>query len=395
MRKSAGQHFFTVRGRGFTGRQWEKILTLAQEVAERSTEEGIRITVKADPRCLEVRPKGKGQPFMLWRQGDPDVACEIMTEGKFDLVVQSLLTGIKKIAPDILIMTSPDGRSYRRVLGAESAWKRVKEFDRTPRTKEEAFLHAMSRKKWPNPDTGNRVEFISLPKKEQSRLKRNWEQEFGHQWVEVREEAERKVDKAKKKVQEAGKAMDKLDKQQKRMEKAKGLGAKKAAVRDRLIRKAAIRVAHNTDNKELRHQILEALRDSSPKVASEKRPATAPSTKARLKAQANKINVSKVFPELKELAWKTTLAFARGNPASKTASVSTAARVAASDRLARKWLQATIENPHQTHEYLGLEKGAKIPEDKLHEGIARAHQQGDRSMLAALLIAKKLQALRA
>jgi hypothetical protein len=497
MRKAAHEHFFTVRGQGFIGRQWDEIVDLAREIVERGEEAGIKSTFEADARRLVVTPSGGGRPLEVWCKGEPGIPRSIKTEGRFDLVVQSVLTAIKKVAPDLFVVSADDGRDYRRVMakGEEGTWSKIKRLDLTPRTKEEAFLKAMSKQKWRHPDTANMVEFVSLPKREQTTLKHRWEQEFGDQY-------ERALGKARREVSEAEKALKKVHEEKQQAEKAKGMKPKKkATMNDDIIRRAAIRVAHTTQDQGLKRQLLEILRDTT-----QQRTAAGDEAKEKegrfeegkdvdvgtwLKEHGydeaakkwekhegeigKKSSVGVLFPEIRELAWKTTIAFAHKHPGSKTASGSTSSRVIAADRLAeklvrgaigrrasvlaslrpwgenklpaaleaargagdlntlatllfvkrlagiprkraaddawlneesftkaatevwgsehlaKKWIQEAIKRPGRVRAYLGIPTGEDIPMPKLNEAIEKVKKTGNKSLLSALLLAKRLK----
>lgn len=407
MRKVSAEHFFTVRGRGFTGRQWDAILGLTKEIVRRGVEAGIKAKFDGDARKLEITPSGGGEPLVVWCKGEPGIPRSVKAEGRFDVLVQSVLTAIKKVAPDLFVITAEDGRDYRRVLATgPGAWSRMKRLNQIPKTKEEAFLKAMGKQKWRHPDTSNMVEFVSLPKKEQTKLRYRWEQEFGDQYAKALAQAERKVEQAER-------AVEKAHEESEQAQDAKGLKTeKKATMNDDIIRRAAIRVAHTTQDPTLKRQLLQILRDTVPRTASDEKESRHEEGKAidvgtwlkqngydeaaakwekhegEIGKKGRKSPVAAVFPDVRELAWKTTIAFAHANPSSKTAAVSTASRVAAADRLALKWVQDAIRNASQVRARFGLPETGRVASGDLDTVIAKA--AGEPATLAALLLTRSL-----
>ena len=330
---------------------------------------GLQATFEGNAWEMVVGAPG-AQDLKIIRKGEPNIPKEIQTKGMFDVVVQTVLTAIKKIAPDIFEMTSPDGRDYRRLLAksqatrGQGAWSRMKRLDHSPKTKEEAFLRAMSKQKWRHSETGNQVEFVSLPKKEQTKLKKRWEQEFGDQYERAIETAKDEAEDAHKELQEAGKAVTKLDREKEKAEKAEGLdeayektlqkmanwpheGREANTMNEDLIRKAAIRVAKTTEDPELKRELLSILRPTAAVAVQ----AQDDGEKERRHEEGKSVDIgtwlkdngyadaakkwekhegeiakkasSELFPEMHKLAWHHVLAFAKTNPESKVASGST------------------------------------------------------------------------
>ena len=417
-RKRAGQHYFTIRGRGFHDKQWREIIRVAEEIVDRAKKAGVKLKLEKEPRSLVVTPEGGDPPLVLWRDGEPDVPTEITTRGKFDAVVQSILTAAKKVAPDRLVMTSPDGRDYRRLLAktpqaqpGQSAWSRMKRLQQVPKTREEAFLKAMSRHRWRHPETGNQVEFVSLPKSEQTKLRRRWEQEYGDRYEKALEEARRETEEARREIEEAGSAVEHLERVQERAEKAEDIKSEKRATKmdEKTIRKAAIRVAAKTEDPELKRKILTILKgaadDDEKKGRHEEGKSIDVGTwlkeqgyeEAAKKWEEHEGEIGKrsaaslLFPEVRELAWKHVIAFSRSHPESRTASSSTARRVVAADHLAKKWISEAIRRPGRVREYLGIPEGQEIPMSKLDAAIEKVRGTGNKSLLSALVLAKRLK----
>ena len=442
MRKTgANQHFFVVRGRGFDLKQWTRILAVVRDLVERSKEFGLQIKMEGDDGELVLSTPGQ-ESLVIIRKGEPNLPKEITTTGKYDAVVQSVLTAIKKIAPDILEIMSPDGRDYRRLLASTSdgdgAWSRMKKLDRMPKTKEEAFLRAMARQKWRNPETGNMVEFISLPKKEQTELRQKWDKEFGDKYEQALNKAKKEYEEAHKEVQDAGKALTEVQREQQKAERARGLEQaynktlQKMSTRqqeqvekimnDELLRKAAIRVAHETADAALRKEILTILEptlknancgcgDNEPEESSEESVdvetwlrdqghkeaadewSKYESTKDGIKKATTNRGLPTIFPEIHNLAWNHVLSFSKENPNSKVASGSTAERMAAARRLATQWVQDAIKRPGRVRKYLGIPEGETIPMEKLNKAIEKLKGSGNKSLLSALLLAKRLKGM--
>lgn len=437
MRKTGNvQHYFTVRGRGFDLKEWSRILTVVEEIVDRAKGAGFPAKFEGDATGLVVSAPDV-QEFRLIRKGEPNIPKEVVAAGRYDVVVQTMLAAIKKIAPDKFEMTCPDGRDYRRMLAkattapGHGSWGRMKRMDQLPKTKEEAFLKAMGKQKWRHPDTGNQVEFVSLPKKEQTKLRRRWEQEFGDRYQRALEKAKAEAEEAKKEVDEADDAHKDVKREKQKAEKARGLeeayekalkvadsprsvGEAKTMNED-TIRKAAIRVAKTTDDPDLRRELLEILR---PTVKSAKDDGEKESrfeegkdvdvgtwlkengySEAARKWEKHEGEIGKkaaaavVFPDIHELAWHHVLAFAKSHPGSKVASGSTADRVSASTHLAKKWISDAIERPGRVHKYLGIPEDEKIPVSKLDAAIEKVKGTGNKSLLSALLLAKRLKGM--
>ena len=179
MRKTgSSEHYFTVRGRGFDTKQWRAILELAQGIVKRAKKAGIPASYEGDARRVIVRPEGgtEKNTLVIWRKGEPGIPKLVVGSGEFDAVVQSVLVATKKVAPDIFVMTNPDGRDYRRLLAslfvAKKNSKTTEEIQeitkQTREQKDQAFMQAVRRQHWPHPETKNQVEFVSLPKTEQT-----------------------------------------------------------------------------------------------------------------------------------------------------------------------------------------------------------------------------------
>lgn len=98
-----------------------------------------------------------------------------------------------------------------------------------------------------------------------------------------------------------------------------------------------------------------------------------------------------VFPDVHAVARAQVVQFAVANPTSKTASGSTAHRVAAATKIAEKWIQDAVQSPGRVHKYLGVPKGQTIPMAKLDEAIQKVKDTGNKSLLAALLLAKRFK----
>ena len=120
MRKTAGYtHFWQVRGQGFTDKQWRAILALTAQIIDNAAENG---TVVAGPdgsgdpelgaRCIDLngRDSEMGEPFHLTKDASPAWGkCKTLHQ-PYDAVVVSILTAAKKVAPDILEISSDGGR---------------------------------------------------------------------------------------------------------------------------------------------------------------------------------------------------------------------------------------------------------------------------------------------
>jgi hypothetical protein len=431
MRKSGNeQHYFTVRGRGFDHKQWRAVTELAEAIVVRAKKAGILADFEADARRIIVSSTEKGvTPLVIWRKGEPNIPKEVITKGQYDAVIQSVLTATKKVAPDIFEMVSPDGRDYRRLLAAQNGGDlpEVKEIAKKNREeKDRAFLQAVKRQHWPHPETKNQVEFVSLPKAEQTQIRHRWDAEYGRRYDEMAERATKKIREAEKAKTEAQRDKEKAQDAAKSVGKTKTQAqpARSATtMNEDSIRKAAIRVAASTEDSNLKKALLELLRDTvaaapegAPKEAKDDKEKESRHEEGKsvdvgdyLKSKGHDEDSAKwekhegemgkksspavVFPELYESAWQHVIAFSKGNPESKTASGSTADRVTAADHLAKKWIQDAIKHPGRVHEYLGVPEGKDIPMGKINTAIEKVKGTGNKSLLSALQLAKRLKGM--
>ena len=310
------EHYFTVRGRGWDMKAWRTALSVVGKIVERAREAGVDVSLDADARRIVVSPPGEGEPLVIWRKGEPDIPKRVAATPPFDAVVESVLAGIKKISPDILMMTSPDGRDYRRIYAEQ---------------------HGASP------------------------------------------------------------------------------GERTAMTTEEIIRKAAIRVAAKTQDKDLKRELLVILRDASGDKDDEKEArfeegkdvdvgtwlkeqgyeeAAAKWEKHEGKIEEiGKSAASELFPEVREAAWRHVLDFSSKHPSSKLAGGSTAQRVAATEMLAKKWISEAIKRPGRVREYLGIPEGQEIPMAKLDAAIEKVKGTGNKSLLGALLLAKRLKGM--
>jgi len=421
------QHFFTVRGRGFDHKQWKAVTELSQGIVARAKEAGISATFEADARRIMITSSEEGvSPLVIWRKGEPGIPKEVTTRGGYDKLVQSILTATKKVAPDIFEMTAPDGRDYRRLLAKSNGTDlpEIKEISKQNRLdKDRAFLQSVKRQKWPNPEyrAGSKaqrhVEFVSLPKKEQTEIRHRWDAEYGKRFDDMAERAMKKLRDAEKAKTDAKRekdqAADAAEAFQHRKPKtpAVDMSPKKAKIMtEDSIRKAAIRVAATTDDPNLKLALLEILRDSTdiaPKAAAKDDEKKSRHEEGKsvdigdyLKSKGHdedaakweehegemgkKSNVAIVFPAVHDLAWRHVIQFSKTNPSSKTASGSTADRVVAADSLARKWVQEALGRVATIQ--------ATIPAGKLESFIAKVRAKGDQNLFVACLVAQQLQA---
>jgi hypothetical protein len=431
-RTGSSEHYFTVRGRGFDTKQWRAILELAEGIVKRANNAGIKATYEGDARRVIVRPGegGAENTLVIWRKGEPDIPKSVVATGKFDAVVQSVLVATKKVAPDIFVMTTPDGRDYRRLLAKQNGKTLGEIQEITKRTREEkdnAFMQAVRRQHWVHPETKNQVEFVSLPKSEQTQIRHRWDAEYGRRWDEMAERAIKEMREAQKaktealreKAQAADAAKD-FSQQKQRAQQGEGIQPREAAeMNDDTIRKAAIRIAHSTEDKDLKTAILEILRDTAKEAArhedddgekegrheegkdvdvgdylqSKGHHDDAAKWEKHEGDVGRKSGAAIVFPEVRELAWRHVISFSKGNPESKAASGSTASRVAVADRLAKKWISDAIKRPGRVHEYLGVPEGEDIPMGKLDAAIEKVKGTGNKSLLSALQLAKRLKGM--
>jgi hypothetical protein len=127
MRKTAGYtHYWQVRGRGFTDKQWRAILSLAAEIIGHAAEKGIVIAgpdgtgeAELGARCIDLNGAGDegAQRFHFSKEADPAWGRCKTNHQPYDAVVVSILTAAKKVAPDVLEISSDGGRDvFKRIL---------------------------------------------------------------------------------------------------------------------------------------------------------------------------------------------------------------------------------------------------------------------------------------
>lgn len=432
------QHYFTVRGRGFDEKQWKAVVELADGIIARAKEAGISASFEADARCLMVTSSdNSGSPLVIWRKGEPGIPKEVTTRGRYDALVQSILTAAKKVAPDIFEMTAPDGRDYRRLL-AKQEDRTIEQLKKTvediKNQKEEAFQNAVKAQQWPNPNyqpgtkAQTHVQYSTLPKKNQTEIRHRWNAEYGHRFDDMAERATKQIREAEKAKTEAHREKEQAQDAAKKFKNVKQKAQDGAAVRpkkkaskmnEHSIRKAAIRVAATTDDKSLKTALLEILRDTVPtkeakdhKDEKEGRHEEGKSVDVGdfLKEKGHhedaakweehegdmgkKSSAARLFPDVYQLAWEHVRDFAQRNTDSKVASGSTAQRVAAATRLAKEWIQDAIKRPGRVREYLGVPEGKDIPMSKLDTAIEKVKGTGNKSLLSALLLAKRLKGMK-
>ena len=413
-RFGSAQHFFTVRGRGFDDIQWRGILEAVRRIVERAGEAGIKASLESDALQFTLTPKDAGEPLVVWRKGEPGIPRSIKTEGMFDPVVQSVLAAIKKIAPMVFEMTCPDGRDYRRMFAkAEQDWAKAENIDREDTTKEHAFQEYVSRRPWRNHQTGNDVKFSSLPREEQKDIRHKWEIEHGAEF-----------DRAKKQRADAEKTPDEKKDTTPAPKQARMSTRTSKPITEDSIRRAAIRVAAKTNDPSLKRAILEILRgdpESTKKASTEDDKAACEDGKlsrhtedkgvdvgdwlkeqghdeAAAKWEKHEGDVGKaaalVFPEIHALARQVIMSLVKKEPVSKVASGTPQLRFTAAGKLAEKWIQDAIKEPGRVRKYLGVPEGEAIPQGKLNEAIEKVKGTGNKSLLSALLLAKRLKGMK-
>jgi hypothetical protein len=418
---------------------------------KRAKNAGISATYDGDARRVVISPGGANQDsaeersLIIWRKGEPGIPKVVLASGEFDAVVQSVLVATKKVAPDIFVMTTPDGRDYRRLLASaaddvglqvvgkrnEKTTEEIQEITkRTREQKDQAFMQSVRRQHWVHPETKNQVEYVSLPKSEQTQIRHKWDAEYGRRWDQMAERAIKKLREAEREKSEAERAKEQAEEaakdfntQKQKAQEGDATQPRKAAddMNDETIRRAAIRVAHTTEDKNLKLAILEILRDTvePAKEASshddddekEGRHEEGKSVDVGdyLKSKGHdedsakwethegdmgkKSSAGVVFPDVHDLAWRHVISYAKAHPESKVASGSTAHRVAAGDHLAKKWIQDAIKRPGRVHEYLGVPENEDIPMGKLDAAIEKVKGSGNKSLLSALMLAKRLKGM--
>jgi hypothetical protein len=127
MRKTAGYtHYWTVRGQGFTDKQWRALLSITVGIISNALESGIAVagadgTGEPDLTARSITLNGPademGEPFRFVKTADPAWGkCKTLHQ-PYDAVVVSILTAAKKIAPDILEVNSDGGRDiFKRIF---------------------------------------------------------------------------------------------------------------------------------------------------------------------------------------------------------------------------------------------------------------------------------------
>lgn len=127
MRKTAGYtHYWTVRGQGFTDKQWRALLSITAGIIGNALDQGIAVagadgTGEPDLTARAIILNGPtaemAEPFRFVKTADPAWGkCKTLHQ-PYDAVVVSILTAAKKIAPDILEVSSDGGRDiFQRIL---------------------------------------------------------------------------------------------------------------------------------------------------------------------------------------------------------------------------------------------------------------------------------------
>jgi uncharacterized protein YukE len=102
-----------------------------------------------------------------------------------------------------------------------------------------------------------------------------------------------------------------------------------------------------------------------------------------------------VLEMLTKIALKEIHQVCARNPRNKIASVQgSKTRVDLAEKIAKKWIQDAIKEPGRVREYLGVPEGKNIPMEKLDAAIENLKGKGDKSLLSALLLAKKLKEMK-
>jgi hypothetical protein len=102
-----------------------------------------------------------------------------------------------------------------------------------------------------------------------------------------------------------------------------------------------------------------------------------------------------VLETLTKIALKEIHQVCARNPRNKIASVAgSKTRVDLAEKIAKKWIQDAIKEPGRVREYLGVPEGKNIPMEKLDAAIENLKGKGDKSLLSALLLAKKLKEMK-
>jgi hypothetical protein len=315
------EHYFTVRGRGFDQKSWRTILSVVRQIVDDARENGVDATLEGDARRVIVSPSGEGMPLVIWRTGQPNIPKCVTATPPFDALVESVLSGVKKIAPDIFEMTSPDGRDYRRIFADQAASRK-----QTAMTTEEIIRKAAIRVAAGTQDKVLKRELLTI-------LKDSVEH-CGDEGCASEEKESR---------HEEGKSVDIGD-----------------WLRDHGYEEAA-------DKWEKHEGKIEEIGKSASAV---------------------------VFPEIRDLAWRYVLEFSAAKPTSKLAAASTATKAAAAERMAKKWISDAIKRPGRVHEYLGIPEDQTIPMAKLDAAIEKVKATGNKSLLAALQLAKRLKGMK-
>jgi hypothetical protein len=198
-----------------------------------------------------------------------------------------------------------------------------------------------------------------------------------------------------------------------------------------LIRKAAIRVAHETDDPQLRRALLEILAKGLPpeflenikkkkeeakdkgddeEKGSDKEakkdlpPEFLENIKGKDGDGDGKVNEKSEKPWEKKkkalrehlyelflpMAREEVMAFYSNNPSSKVASASTAERVQLADKMAKDWIEDAVKHPGRVRKYLGKKPGEKITASEIDAGLKKAKKSGNKSLVRALNMAKTL-----
>jgi hypothetical protein len=426
-KKAAYQHYWTVRGSGFDEKQWRAILRATRSVVENAAADGIEVDATYRSDVIKIAPKSiskdsGAEPLRLYKNdGGAETYNAVCTDMEpYDPVVVSILTVAKKIAPDVIEITSDGGtdvfgRKYATRLLEGSTHRqpvhqnnsdtmleerrKKQEIESIRKKKEDAFRQMVKRQKWRHPKTRNMVEYVTLPWEERKAIRSQWDDVYGKHFDEALRLRQR-AEKYRKKTEEAAGAA--RQEAEKGMEKGKqippGLKEKQAMRTEILIRKAAIRVAAETSDGQLRRALLDILAKDLPpeflknikkKKEDSKSEDSDKSTEKPWESKKAKLQ-QELFALYLPQARASINAFYSLRPTSRVANASTATRVHLADKLAKKWIQDAIEHPGRVRKYLKKKPGEKITQSELDEAIQNVEKTDNTSLLRALQMAKTL-----
>jgi hypothetical protein len=443
LRTAAYQHYWTVRGRGFNPKQWRALLRVTNRIVKNALADDIKVQYEAEADQIKIIPKNSGgEIFQLYRDdGNANTFNSVRTDmDHYDDVVVSILTAAKKIAPDLIEVSSDGGADVfrRRYANVDKAMRDVVGFapgggdggsapapsgdvgggtfgmpafniDESESSMEKAWDKAIKGVKVRNPDTGHMVLINSLSPSNRGRYRKEFEHRWKQQAAQAKQRAKQHAQKTKKTTEQA---RQKAEKGSGKAAPGKSRPKEKKAMNEQSVRDAAIRVAAETRDPKLKQAILHVLAgkglppeflknkiekgsdadgDGKKNEGEGKKPwekDDKDDKKKDDKKAAYEQTILAAYNLFLPVAQKSVNAFYAENPDSKIAGASTAQRVALAAKIAKSWIYEGMGNASLVRKASGVAEGEAIKVAHLDEAIRKAT---DLKTQRALVVAKVLQ----